>query len=679
MSGSWLLPNPRIRSALGSGMGRLSAPSGTTTRRRRFLELLIAGLALAGVGFTLYYFVERTRALDELAAHDQRLLYKLNQEFGRVTEHILSDVFIIAGGVREGAPWSGDPGVKGGLASFFMTVSQRTRLYQKIRYLDVAGVETIRVDFAEGAARVVAPDHLEDLGKQAFFLEASELKDGHVYVSRFVVGAEGVVLRFATPIADDIGVRRGVVVLDLRAKVALRGVRAQAPLFLGRLEMLDDRGGRLFGPREDHPWDVIVDQEAFAIEHPEAWDDLRDTEAASFMLDGELYTFSTLQLLERDPTSGAEGDTERSALAERLVPPRAWKLVSVVSDDLVSVSVGNRTRAGVVIFVLFCLLWALVSHVGAGLLTERVVTKLRLQLLSQVVEQSRDLMFITDAEGYFLYVNQAFEGRTGYTQADLRGKTTQILNSGKHDAAFYAKLWRTIKEGSAFEAVFVNRAKDGTHFYSDKVIAGLRDDHGRIASFVSTGRDVTQERALGQRVKQLVKMALHDPLTGIENRVLLEDRVRSALSRVGRLSRGLAIMAIDLDGFKEVNDTWGHKTGDELLVAFVKRILVFKRKADAFIRLGGDEFLLVLENVGERQAIDIVSELVLKAGSQPFRLPSGPEVSISCSVGVAYSTTGDVEPAKLIERADELLYRSKNTGKNRSTVEPADAGSLRAT
>lgn len=290
--------------------------------------------------------------------------------------------------------------------------------------------------------------------------------------------------------------------------------------------------------------------------------------------------------------------------------------------------------------------------------TERKQSEFEMRRLSGAIEQSEDLVLITDPSGTIEYVNPAFERITGYARAEVVGSRPSMLRSGKHDHAFYQRVWKTIQAGQPFRDMFVNRRKDGSLYYEEKTITPMRDAQGGIASYVSTGKDIS-ERVRAQ--EQLRYLAHHDPLTGLPNRALLEDRVEHALASARREGYGLAVLFLDLDRFKTVNDSLGHGVGDDLLGMAAKRLRSLMRGGDTLARLGGDEFVLVVDRLRGAADSATVAEKVLAALAEPFEL-QGFEAFVTGSVGISVFPDDGGSSEDLLKHAGVAMYRAKQTG-----------------
>ncbi len=406
----------------------------------------------------------------------------------------------------------------------------------------------------------------------------------------------------------------------------------------------------------------------------------------------------------------------------------------------------------------------------------------RIRTLASAIEQTADLVIVTDKDGVIEYVNPAFEQTTGYSAAEAIGKKPNLVKSGRHGDQFYKLLWETILAGKPFKQVLINRRKDGSLYYEEKTISPLKDALGRITHFVSVGRDITERKRaekeiarlgriledslneiyifdavslrfvqvnrgarqnLGYTMEELQQLtpldikpqfdrelfealiaplragdkdrlsfstvhrrkdgseypvevqlqlmrqespplfvaiiqdiserkrteerlnflAYHDPLTGLPNRALLIERLKQAMYDADRMQRLVAVLILDLDRFKYVNDTLGHPSGDELLRTAAARLTEALRPGDTIARLGGDEFTIVLANVAHIDDVARVARKIVDCFAQPFRLGDR-DLYVSTSIGITIYPFDVHDPEELLKNADAAMYFAKKSGRN---------------
>lgn len=282
----------------------------------------------------------------------------------------------------------------------------------------------------------------------------------------------------------------------------------------------------------------------------------------------------------------------------------------------------------------------------------------RMGILSSAVEQTDDAIIITDKAGFIEYANPANERVTGYRSEEIIGRKTNIVKSGQHDTAFYTELWDTIRRGNAFRAIFINRRKDQELYYEAKTITPITDGHGHIVHFVSTGKDITAHMEIQERLSHL---AHYDTLTDLGNRVLLRNRLDAAIEQAQRNGHLVALLYLDLDRFKTINESLGHSIGDNLLKAVGQRLHDCIRKGDTIARLGGDEFTVLLPFVHDVGAPAHVARNLLEALRPPVAV-DGHEVFISASIGITVYPDDGQSAETLLKNADLAMYRAKSTG-----------------
>ena len=301
-------------------------------------------------------------------------------------------------------------------------------------------------------------------------------------------------------------------------------------------------------------------------------------------------------------------------------------------------------------------------------IAERRRTEEKLGRFMIAIEQSGDSVFITDTKGVIRYVNKAFETITGYTREEAIDHTPRILRSGRHARAFYDNMWHTIRSGSVYRDMFINRRKDGSLYYEQATITPLRDESGAITYFVSTGKDMTEHIATEERINYL---AHHDPLTNLPTHALLSERIDAAIVQDQYGNRSLAVLLFDLDRFQRVNDTFGPLVGDRIVQEFAERLRAALGRKAFVARLGGDEFAALLAPMRSVQEASIFADHLAALVSEPFNV-SGHEFFLTVSIGVSLAPTDGADAETLLKNAGSALDRAKLRGGNAHEFYTAD-------
>ncbi|MDD5708733.1 MAG: diguanylate cyclase, partial [Kiritimatiellae bacterium] len=279
--------------------------------------------------------------------------------------------------------------------------------------------------------------------------------------------------------------------------------------------------------------------------------------------------------------------------------------------------------------------------------------------------ESQEGIFVTDAAGVVLKVNRAFTKITGYSAEEAVGRPSNLTKSGRHDAAFIAAMRESVERTGSWQGEFWNRRKNGELFPEWLTITAVKNGNGEISHYVSTLTDITGRKAAEDEIRHL---AFYDPLTRLPNRRLLLDRLQQALASSARSGREGALLFIDLDNFKDLNDTLGHDIGDLLLQQVALRLVTCVREGDTVARLGGDEFVVMLEDLSEniREAAsqtETVGEKILATLNQTYQL-AGHEHHSTPSIGATLFVNHEKTVDELLKRADLAMYQAKAAGRN---------------
>ncbi len=293
-------------------------------------------------------------------------------------------------------------------------------------------------------------------------------------------------------------------------------------------------------------------------------------------------------------------------------------------------------------------------------ITAEYEDKARLQRSDIAFSSLAEAVMVTGPDGTIQAVNRAFTQITGYEEASVIGGTPQILKSGRHDDAFYAKLWQSITQEGSWEGDLWNRRKSGEVYPEHLRIAAVRDAQGAISGYVATFSDITEKH---QQEQALRRLAYHDPLTGLHNRAAFLEMFEHALGHAERRGSRLALLYLDLDRFKKINDTLGHTMGDRVLEETAQRLRQAVRTDDEVARLGGDEFIIMLEDFPHLESPARVARKTLSLLNQPILIE--PHVlHVTTSIGIAVYPDDGKDATSLLKNADAAMYMAKREGRN---------------
>lgn len=282
------------------------------------------------------------------------------------------------------------------------------------------------------------------------------------------------------------------------------------------------------------------------------------------------------------------------------------------------------------------------------------------QLLVRALDVATNPVMITERTGCIVWINKAFCLLSGYTKLELVGKTPHLLSSGRQSTTFYRDLWLTLLAGLTWQGEMVERRKDGGSCTVNQVITPVLDPQGVVTHFIAILHNfklMDDERA------SMRQLAFHDPLTGLPNRRLFLNLLDQAMDHATRHQQSLALMFIDLDRFKSVNDTLGHACGDKLLVAVAERLGQTVRRSDVVSRLSGDEFAILITGTDQVDQLEALANKLIAAINQPFMIEAQ-SIEMRMSVGISLFPSEGVSAEDLLGQADSAMYQAKQAGGN---------------
>nr|WP_209262448.1 sensor domain-containing diguanylate cyclase [Thiorhodococcus minor] len=324
--------------------------------------------------------------------------------------------------------------------------------------------------------------------------------------------------------------------------------------------------------------------------------------------------------------------------------------------------------------------------------SERKALEAELRTRLAAVEAAGDAIVITDTDGHVLYANPVFTAQTGYDLEVDGHMHTRQLKSGQHDDDFYDALWGTVLAGELWRGEIINRRKNGELYEEEMTISPVKNEDGEIQCFVAVKRDVSEKRAMERALKaaneqlqanldrisrlqaELAEQAIRDPLTGLHNRRYLNETLPRELARAKHESYRLTAAMIDIDHFKQINDTWGHPAGDEVIRALAKLLQERFREGDILCRFGGEEFLLVMPHIAQQVGLSRVESMRREFADRSIQTSAG-EIRATVSIGIASYPVEAQTPESLINQADAALYDAKHLGRNRTELSSGGAAS----
>jgi diguanylate cyclase (GGDEF)-like protein/PAS domain S-box-containing protein len=291
---------------------------------------------------------------------------------------------------------------------------------------------------------------------------------------------------------------------------------------------------------------------------------------------------------------------------------------------------------------------------------QRVNAMDNLKLIASVFEHTNDGIIITDSKAHIIDVNQSFTELTGFTREEVIGNKPNILQSGRQNQNFYKVMWQSLIDEGEWKGHLWNKKKSGEIYAELLNISAIREQDGTVSKYIGVFSDITQYK---KQQEKLEFLAHHDALTQLPNRILFRDRLKTSLALTRRSENLLAVAYLDLDGFKPINDTYGHDTGDKLLIEVAKRIIESIREGDSVARFGGDEFALLLSNILTVEECNIILNRVILQIASPYQI-NDQQVSLSASIGVTLYPLDSVDIDGLLRHADQAMYAAKTLGRN---------------
>ena len=287
-------------------------------------------------------------------------------------------------------------------------------------------------------------------------------------------------------------------------------------------------------------------------------------------------------------------------------------------------------------------------------------SSLTAKLMGKVFENAGEGVVITAPDTTIISVNRAFTKVTGYSADEVIGKKPAMLQSGKQEPAFYRRMWEALEHDGQWQGEIWNCNKRGEVYLEWLSVTAVKDENGNLSHYIGIFSDITTEK---ENEERLAHLAHYDQLTNLPNRILFNDRLTQALALARRTRNRLAVMFLDLDGFKAINDSYGHAAGDELLQQVAKRLAECLRVSDTVARFGGDEFTIVLSEIDSKESAAMIANKVIDAIASPYNI-NGEDAHVTASLGISLYPVDGQQAHILLKKADNAMYHAKRHGKN---------------
>lgn len=639
-----------------------------------FAPLCTAFLLVAG-----FLAWEGGAVREKLVTDDQR--FALDKSISILRERIdivVADLLILSESTHLDAIMEGRADYNQ-LATEYKLFSMRRGIYDQIRFLDNDGREVVRVNYGGGSPFTVAGRDLQNKADRSYFILSSQAQRGTIYISGIDLNREfgkiekpiKPVIRLSAPVFDRFGERQGVVVLNLHAAPILEEVIAQLTLDGAKPFVLDRAGNWIMGGAFDENWSVDLTGKpaVFADRHPDAWEQMRLGEQG-FLTDTGYYSVQRLDVSDLFLTRGSMrslsvifgGEGEDSSRLNLFVGAH------LPTETLSALIWPERTML-ISVSLTFVLLIAIGSAAFAWTRQRQLLASFDARLSEQVLRASKNSVVVADGDGIIAKVNPGFTAMTGYLPTEAVGQPLSFLRAEREDAEQLDEILMAARVNGIWEGEVCNRRKSGDFFYSNVVISAITDPGDSKVYFVEMGLDISRHM---ENAQELWRQANHDALTGLPNRLLFEDRLEVACGHSETEGHAIALLYIDLDGFKPVNDVYGHEIGDQVLRKVAARMKSTMRQGDTVARLGGDEFAIIADNIKNREEGEWIAQKISASIHRPIEIGSI-TITVDASIGVSVFPEDTAESTALIGIADGRMYQRKRIRKTDDAEETPPA------
>lgn len=631
------------------------------------LVILIPYIAIITAGATLLITIQYNHRINLIKKNELLQLDLVKKSVQRDLENILPDIEVLVNErhVQRFIYRQDETSrklVEQELASF----SRNKRIYRQIRLLDIKGNENVRINYINKKIKIIDKKNLQNKKDRYYFMNTINLGRGELYISPLDLNIENEkiekphvpTIRFAIAVYDNQDTIRGIIVLNYNANYMLKHFDEMLAGSYGHIALLNQESYWLRSHKHEREWAFMFNKNIkFSLKHPDEWKYINTHDMGQIKSADGLFTFTSvfpLQLIG----GYSQNEVENNHKSHHHHDPKSyvWKIISDVPAKKFEQILHEKIFGIIgIIWITLFIVGAIASWYLSLIYWERKKLRYQNELHAKIYNTSTDGIIITDKKDKIIDINAAFTKICGYSRDEIIGNTPCMFSSGRHDQEFYNSLWETLDDKGYWEGEICNRHKSGSLYTEWIRISAIKNNRGDISNYIALVSDITHKKTTEE---QLLKYAHHDPLTGVHNRLSFEERFEQNLLLAKRSHSLLALLYLDLDKFKPINDTYGHQVGDMILQTVTERIEKQIRETDTLARLGGDEFVIVLTQIEKTTSADQIADTLRHIILQPIII-EGLELSVDVSIGVALYPRDGSDKDELIEKADTDMFKNK--------------------
>lgn len=637
-------------------------------KNRTLLGFFLPYTTIITFSFLAYLFIDYSHNKNKLASNEIIQIELAKISLVRDFEIVLPDISVLANEKHlQQYINSADNRSRTLLIEELKTFLIHKRLYRMVRILDLKGMEQIRVEYHNGDMIVTPRQQLQDKSNRYYFQESIGFGPGELYISPIDLNVENQeiekpqtpMIRFAMSLYNKNNTKTGILVLNYLAQPLLNHFDQMLSGSAGHVALLNHEGYWIRSHDKEKEWGFMHNSEhIFPTDHPDIWEKIIHNKTGQTLVADGLFTYTTVYPVEF--IGGySESEVENQHAGHHHIDPKlySWTIISHIPSSVLLEKISAH------IFGIFGALWLALLILGFFLsrhfcnnYIQHKKLKQQIELHARIYDTTTDGIFITDPDKKIIACNQAFTNITGYSEQEVTGLPLRILSSDIHDYGFYKKLWSDLNKQGYWVGEITNKHKEGFIFNEWLRISTIYDEEGNIANYIVIITDITN---LKEREQRLQELASRDSLTGLYNRhafyIKLENDIAYSVSNNSKF----ALLFIDLDKFKPINDHYGHDAGDTILVAVAKRIQNKVRGLDTVARVGGDEFVVVLKNIESRSNAEKTKQILLESIQEPIHHDKD-QLTVGASIGIAMFPDDAVDSKELVSLADQAMYKEKH-------------------